>query len=542
MGVSSYFEFIVTLFGWVLYDNLFQVLAGSGVIYLPFLIMLATHIVSSRKAGDDEGSAAIQSLKKIETDLVVMILVVMLCVIPSQDVRLGEMQYSQPSLDCQVTAKKIPGNKTNTTFDRTLQTLDGQTGRIPVWWAVMHIVSKSITSASIAGIPCSHNLAAVEGQLANDKIDDPTIRRELQEFIQDCYMPSKSKFLRDGGTLSEKQLDSTHWLGSRYFLTKPGFYDTYYSQAPRAGWAYVASRDAGFEADAEEGGHPNCVEWWQNSTIGLRHKVLGSLEDQLKNNLIYNAKNLMGSIFSSATDTEKENILLRKYLAIQTSGDAYEGVAGKFSTSYNVRSGDIIKATASGPLSGYLDGAVDATVAFVKDVAAGSAAAIGGVIALPKALAEGEMIREGVSIIHGIILMMFIILLPFLMLFGQFKPANILTLSIIFFALNFIPFLWGVAFYVDNHLMAALVEGQVFAPTSNPTQSLIVLWIQRFLYLFFPVIFLSAMSWVGIKVGVIGQEMANLQSKANEPGQVGGAVISDVAAKTATKGMGGKKS
>ena len=62
MGVSSYFEFVAVLFGWVLYDNLYTVLADSGIVYLPFLIIIASNVISSRKAGDDEGNAAVQSV------------------------------------------------------------------------------------------------------------------------------------------------------------------------------------------------------------------------------------------------------------------------------------------------------------------------------------------------------------------------------------------------------------------------------------------------------------------------------------------------
>ena len=58
MGVSSYFEFLTTLFGWILYDNFWSVQADSGLVYVPFIVILFTNIVTSRRAGDDEGSAA----------------------------------------------------------------------------------------------------------------------------------------------------------------------------------------------------------------------------------------------------------------------------------------------------------------------------------------------------------------------------------------------------------------------------------------------------------------------------------------------------
>ncbi len=114
------------------------------------------------------------------------------------------MRFVKPALNCNQTADIILGTDTGTTVDTTLQTLGGETGRAPLWWALIHIVTKSITAASIASIPCSYDLSSVSNNLANDKIDSPSLRREIQDFINDCYMPFlRAGYAKDGGSLLE---------------------------------------------------------------------------------------------------------------------------------------------------------------------------------------------------------------------------------------------------------------------------------------------------------------------------------------------------
>lgn len=539
MGVSSYFEFVVTLMGWVMYDNLYSVLASSGIVYLPFLIMIASHIIHSRKAGDDEGSAAIQSLKRIETDLVIMVLVLSLCVIPVKDVALNEMRYTKPALDCQLAEQIINGDDTDTAFDQLLSApeIGGQTGRIPVWWAVIHIVSKSVTSASIAGLPCVYDLASVETTLANDNIEDPQLHKELRDFMKDCYMPSKAKLInRDPTDITPTVAEETNWLGSEYFLNTNGYYNTYYSQTPRQDWPYLASRDAGFEADQSVGGHPNCNDWWSNGSIGLRRQVLDSINNDIRDKLIYSTDSLLNYLFDSNTTQENENVLLRKYLAITTDKHSYTGATGNLATTYSVSSAERYQERANdGPL-GILSGIGAAARAFTTDTATTAMAAVGAAITIPSAMAEGEMIREGVSIFQGILLMMFILLLPFLQVFGLYKPSTVLTLSVIFFALHFFSFLFAMAFWVDNNLMTVLLDGSIFAPVTNPTQAMILLWTQRFMYLLFPMIYLTAMGWIGFNFGQIGREMSMINSKASEVGKKGG----EVSSAALTKGAAAK--
>lgn len=535
MGVSSYFEFLTTLFGWILYDNFWSVLADSGLVYVPFIVILFTNIVTSRRAGDDEGSAALQSLKKSETDIVIAIVVLFLAAVPFSDVRLGEMQYVRPTLDCAIEdaiasgdPATVNGAATNTSWDRTLSQISGQTGRIPIWWGFMHVMTKSVVAASVASIPCTGDLAAVELRLENDYIDDPRVNKELQEFIVDCYMPARSQFYRiDQTAVTPAQADSIFYLGSSYFLATNGYYNKFYSSKPRASFAFSATRDAGFERDAAVGGHPTCDQWWTSPANGLRTQVLNAIDLDTRNEYVYNPRNLISRNSPGLSVGEREDVLLRKYVAIRNAQSNVSGFSN-MAVSYSPSIGEQYRAANDGGFFSTIENGAGATASIALDLTTNVVAGVGAIISSPGHLAAGIAARDGANIFVSLILMIFVCVLPFLMVFSLYRLATLMTLSIVFFGLHFFYVLWGIAFWVDNNLVAAIADGG-FIPAASPMQTTIILWVQRFLYMIFPGIWLASLGWIGVKANTLMQGMNSMNQHASAPMQAGGAMATQLA-------------
>ncbi|MFO5782900.1 conjugal transfer protein TraG N-terminal domain-containing protein, partial [Klebsiella pneumoniae] len=111
----------------------------------------------------------------------------------------------------------------------------------------------------------------------NTRINNPLLAQEVADFSRDCYGPSRARlFMRqpDLGSVAEnnKALQDLSWIGSRYLLNTPGYYDTDYSKTPREPWPYNATRDAGLPQVGGGGGYPTCKQWWADSGIGLRDR------------------------------------------------------------------------------------------------------------------------------------------------------------------------------------------------------------------------------------------------------------------------------
>ena len=543
MGVSSYFEFLTTLFAWIAYDNFWSVLADSGLVYVPFIVILFTNIVSSRRSGDDEGSAALQSLKKSETDIVIAIFVLFLAAVPFSEVRLGEMQYVRPTLDCAIEdaiaagdPAVVNGAATGTSWDRTLNQIGGQTGRIPIWWGFVHVMSKAVVAASVASIPCTGDVAAVELRLENDYIDDPRVNKELQQFIVDCYMPARSQFYRQDQTvLTPVQQDSVNFLGSSYFLATNGYYNKFYSSKPRASFPFNPTRDAGFDRDAGIGGHPTCDQWWMSAANGLRAQVLNAIDIDTRNEYVYNPRNLISRNTPGLSVGEREDVLLRKYVAIRNAQSNVSGFSN-MAVSYSPSIGEQYRAANDGGFFSTVRNGAGATASIALDLTTNAVAGVGALISAPGHLAAGIAARDGASIFVSLILMIFVCVLPFLMVFSLYRLATLMTLTLVFFGLNFFYVLWGIAFWVDNNLVAAISDGG-FIPAASPMQTTIILWVQRFLYIVFPTIWLGALSWIGVKTnGLMQGGFSSMVSNTAQPLQAGGAMASQAAVSAATGG------
>jgi uncharacterized membrane protein YqjE len=173
-------------------------------------------------------------------------------------------------------------------------------------------------------------------------------------------------------------------------------------------------------------------------------------------------------------------------------------------------------------------------MAFIMDSLSTTVVAVGAAVKAPAAIGEGYMIRQGISMFQALVLMITIIVLPFLLVFSQYRLATLMTLSVIYFGLHFISFLWAIAFWMDNNLMALMSQGGrygAFEPSANPVQSGIILWMGRFMYLIFPMLFLTGLGWAGIRASDLGNHLSSFGSRAAQPGAAG----SDMAAKVVVR-------
>ncbi len=545
MGVSGYFEFITTLFGWIMYDNIWAILADTGIIFLPIIAMMISNIKSSHEGGDDEGSAAVQSLKKIEGDFFAMTAVLIFAVMPMMDVVLGEMKFVKPAINCAVPAETVSAGSTGTTYDGTMASMAGETGRIPLWWAALHWLSKAITSAAVAGIPCSLDLVGVEFELAQARLADPKLNAELAEFNRDCWQRAYSNYARniDPATLTAEQAKSISWLGSSYFLNG-GLYNQYTARSPQARFAYDPARDGSYGDDTGEGGYPTCTQWWQSGTAGLRAQVLANLSPELKNEMVYSANSIINeTVEGSLTAAQKEDVFLRKYLTVMRASMERMENAG-LATTYGEASYDKTNALlkeASDPDLGwggtalkYLEAGKEFIVGVGGDIVAVTGMAVNGVLGAPSALGQGMGIRHGVSIFQALILMMFVIALPIMMIIGGYSLKTLVTLSVVFFGLHFMTFLWGVAYWVDNNMMEIFSKGNetsFWDPPSSTVQPLILLYLSRFLYLVCPAMYLIALGWVGVNTNQVIGAMNTHGTHVGVMGNQGGQTISSVASR-----------
>lgn len=122
---------------------------------------------------------------------------------------------------------------------------------------------------------------------------------------------------------------------------------------------------------------------------------------------------------------------------------------------------------------------------------------------------KSNAIRSAAPIVQALVLMMFTLLLPLLMMFSLYNIGKLIQLTLVHFSIVFWSFLFALASWLDNFLLAGIFSATDHSTLSmdnmqDSTTKLVIGYITMFLYIALPVLFTSMMGVVGggLAIGV----------------------------------------
>ncbi|PLR35031.1 conjugal transfer protein TraG [Chimaeribacter californicus] len=506
MSADNYLEYFVVLLGWLLNNAIWDIILTTGLFALPLAFKLCNVWLTVREEGDDEGNKGALALPRMEHVVYVAFVVIMFCAIPMQPVDIHTIRFDKErSKQCSL---NIPSPE-NTGYAALINDFNGKTAQVPYWWYLVHSLSKGVTRAAIASIPCGENLRQLRFEVQHTELKDPVIREEVQEFANQCYSKAYFRLKSTNTKLTDATIDSVGWIGSSYFLNTPGYYDYYTSTTPRSQWPYNESRDSGY-ANVGRGGYPTCKEWWSTPTKGLKARVMASYSD-------LTLKGMRATLGEGWEETALRWLVSPKNSAISGNGESY--MTG------NDASG--------GAFAGLTHGLANIGVAVTQTTA----------------LPGFDAMKTALPIIQALLLMALIIIIPIVLLFSAFDPKTVVTVSFALFALIFVSFWWELAGWLDDRLVRILYTSMdekgagSNVPFSTFISSTMDGWIMNLIlgamYLVLPAFWMGTLSWAGVKAG---QAFSGAMEKASAPsksaGEKGGEIgkgAAKVAVKAATK-------
>nr|WP_159465187.1 conjugal transfer protein TraG N-terminal domain-containing protein [Scandinavium goeteborgense] len=503
MMTNSYLEYFLTLLGWVVSNGLWSVLLSTGLFVLPLVFKVAGIWLKVREEGDDEGNKGMLSLPRIENLLYGAFFVMIACCVPLLNVSLDTLKYDgSRAATCGTWTPKPPGD---TGYANIVSSLNGQTAKVPVWWMVVHKLSKGITQAAVATIPCRPDLRQVRFEVQHSRVNNPALAAELQDFTNDCYALALYTWKnRDLGQTTDKgTLRDIEWLGSKTFLR--GDYGSLQSKTPRASFPWNEARDSG-RPNTGRGGYPYCSEWWSAADTGLEARVVKQVEPGVMLRMSAALKML------GQHDTDYKEAVVRRLvspanLTVSQGGHAYAGYGGNAD--------------------------------FTLDNAAARVAAIGGTaLGSLAAYPAFDAMRQALPMVQAILLMAIYVMLPLILAFAAYEYKTVITVTFVIFALNFLTFWWELARWLDSWLLTALYSSDSHsrwnvAGFQNSSDDLIMLLVMGSMFIVLPMLWLAAFSWAGIRIGELARMVSDGTSK---PQQTGGLVGDAAASKVASGG------
>lgn len=470
---TDYLEYYLTLVSWIVHNGIWAVLVSSGVFAIPFIAMIVEEWLKARAEGADEGNKGVLSSLRIENRVWVAIVVVMFAGVPFIDVDLNTIKYDQArSVQCQVSVPQ-PGD---TGWSQSFSTINDQSARVPVWWAFMHTLSRAITGASVAAIPCGTDLRQMRMEINATRIDDPVLAQEIADFTHDCYGPARAKLFMSRPDLDDDQMHDVSWIGSNYFVNTSGFYDTYRAKTPREGWAYDNNRDAGLAQVASGAGYPTCHQWWSDGN-GLRARLLAQVDPSLLNRIagwagFLSRAEVDDSVIRAIAAPGRQKINL---------GSVYTDYGGQI-------------------------GKTDPNL--ITRVASDVGLAVGSLAYFPAM----DAVRQALPMVLSLLKLALVICIPLVLVAGTYNLKTVVTLSMMQFALFFVDFWFQLARWIDSTILDALygwglgfgrphMNFNITLGLNNTFGDMLLNFVLATMFIVLPLFWVAALSWAGFSAG-----------------------------------------
>lgn len=495
MATGSFIEMFMTTFGWHLYDIVWGVISSTGLAYLPILAAIIDNVVSPVESQEAK-SAAVTSLRRLEIDIVRIIVMMMLAVSPLMTLEFGSVSHTKA---CQ--GETYNAGSSGTAFEEALNdtVINNTQAKVPPWFYLVMSITGGVNDSIIVSLPCELNIREIEYEISTVQITDPHLRRETQLFVSECYKPARADFFNNSRAFPDNlPNDDIDWIGSKHFNNT--YYKTHYSQNPIPSFEFDSRRSSDASHISENGvtpdsGYPSCWEWWNDDSVGLSTRLL----EQYPPDMITRANNLLRGF----DDSESNEYILRQ-LMINEGDSIMDGL-------------DLGKNNSMGNVSEQLmDGEFMEAASSFGDGVGEVVGAAGGFITSALIKPVLFFIKEMAPYIQSTMLMAIYFLLPWVLLVGNYEWSTIKTSTITIFGIKFWTCIWAVVDLLDNKLAQSIkaASGVGTFTQSNIMLGVILDVLILALYMGLPYFFLQMLGWAGER----GASAVNSQAGTAEGG------------------------
>lgn len=527
MQLDSYLEIFTTMYGWAFANIIGDALTGTGLILIPFALIIFNTWREAKESGA-EGGGALGMIDAVSTKLVIAMFVFSMCFATSPVTSLLHINLyytPQPTLTEPDPQPVSRDEGTGSTYDQAMASaLDGSfsdsenLSYVPGWWYTVMGVSSGINAAIRAGIQNSASqMRMIEDLARNATIEDPLLLHNVQRFYSECFVPARSRYLeldratevspiglqvidKDNADYGPTDVD---WMGSQFFRVEPGFYDTMRSYNAVPGFPVDFSRDTEYY-DPDSGleppssgpvnpawGRPTCNQWWE--------KLRGDL---VNHSSTWQAIMSGAQTVLSFTSTDKATDEVAKLAATKANPHFVEPE--------RIMSADYDMATNVGR------------------TVTGALSTFGvGMQAFNASMSMAPLI-QGLPMAQALLLMGIYMLLPVMIFFSGYDLRVMMTGGVAIFTVKFFAVLWTIAQWIDANLINAMYPGamgnvfmqeitQMTSGTIPATYKRMILnTLLMMMFIGLPMLWSAMMGWAGFRLNDGMTNLIRSQGEASE--------------------------
>ncbi len=487
MVVDSYLELFTTLFGWIWYNSVWYMLKDSGLLLLPFVGIVLDKYMEYRK-GFEDGDAEELTLKGLEVELFMALAVIMFAGSPAIALDATELSYTPPAMFPTLEeAEEATPDDSNVTYGVRSFAGYPESVEVPVFWYWAISFANGIGRGVMEDIPDTTAIRYYTEQLRLSNITDPELKQEANDFYRDCFVPARSKFLREkpegpaiNAIIDEYGEEDPHWMGGHVYQLIGGYYDTLRSATSRPPFLYSALRDNEWDMSdplKPTYGKPYCNEWWDSGDAGLKAKLVESM-----GNL-----DAMAAIVEAGWDTEKRHDALILNL--------FNNSPAQF--------------TPRGYDYAYQQDSIELPTAFsIGSVTSQDVKQVAGLIAAGVETGTNEVgvtvLINGSAQFQAIIIMLIVAFLPFVLFLSKYDLSAVLVTGWALFTLKFLTVIWFCVWWIDQNLWVSMYPdvGMITAVSrlGDTDKRLLLNYLVKLSYYAGPMIFIILSAWGGFQI------------------------------------------
>jgi hypothetical protein len=478
MSVDSYLELFTTMYGWAFAGIIRDVLVATGIVYLPFIMLIISTWMEAHESASVEGADAGWMIRKMEVELGSAIFVLAMCFTTVSQLSLN---YTPDKTTLNPAPVTVTGGASGSTYGTAFASVPGNV-EVPAWWFTVMGLSSGINQAVKTGIGSNADGFRQLQELAQlASVEDPQERAQLQRFANECWIPARSMYLTSATPLSAAGAadlatygtTDPEWIGSHVFQDEPGYYDTLAATSGVAGFVVDPTQDADVAGSAlpPDNGRPSCNQWWTT----------------LKANIVTNL-----TITGGATLFSKVAALIAA-----PAGDINDAMVRLAIT--KSRPNMIDPASIIGDQRAWYQKLIQASFD-VPGIAAGVEQGM-------EAQASKFPIIQFASLTQPLILMGIYAFLPLIIVFSRYSLQVMFLGALAIFTVKFWAVMWFIARWLDDSLIkamypdAATLLGQALQNGADGVIKRITLnTVLVGLYVGLPLIWTGMMAWAGMKI------------------------------------------
>jgi hypothetical protein len=435
-------------------DVVIQALCASGLVYMPFAIAIVVSIVEAMTQGADEGNAGELAVKFLRKKMFMIMPVFILAFIPLPGGTLTTTM--KPLSTCNAPAISINNNATTTSM---IGNFSGSTTAVPLWWAMVNDFSTTITNVTVASLPCAADLNAVITNINNATFINTEDQQVSQAWGDSCLSAAAVSLTKT------KPYVRSWWPGH------PDFLQVYAQEQSTFSIPTETAEAAGLTGITSGNSvRVNCLSGYQHLMDASRGiiKASGMTDEIKKLGEVQNMSEAEAlSRWSASTFASVRNPFER---------DVYFMGA----TTLNNKTGGTLRTNSVDVTKNNEDSDIGIAAASFMQY-------MGNAMAVPDAIAY----REATPIQTGIAEMVLLSVVPLLLVFSGFDLKVCLTLSGLYFGLEFTSTIAAFASWADS--VITLITGD-----TSDTGAYMAQGVGLKLYTLLPTTWFYLLSFVGV--------------------------------------------